>query len=136
MMTKQQTKALEIAAGHLNVGNPDAFLQSVSRLIRAATNQKQIDAIKVAAFDYQFAPQKNDINAILQRAVNECATDDNAKAYNETTEKFVFCVETIELSNWFKHVPIEKFNMIDCPERVERFVEKLETRFEKMLGVS
>ena len=54
MMTKQQTKALEIAAGHLNVGNPDSFLQSVSRLIRAATNQKQIDAIKVAAFDFQF----------------------------------------------------------------------------------
>jgi hypothetical protein len=118
------------------VGNPDAFLQSVSRLIRCATNQKQIDAIKVAAFDYQFAPQKNDINAILQRAVNECATDDNAKAWKDTTEKFVFCVETIELSNWFKHVPIEKFNMIDCPARVEKFVDKLETRFEKMLGVS
>ena len=57
MMTKQQTKALEIAAGHLNVGNPDAFLQSVSRLIRCATNQKQIDAIKVAAFDLQFGGQ-------------------------------------------------------------------------------
>jgi hypothetical protein len=136
MMTKQQTKALEIAAGHLNVGNTDSFLQSVSRLIRAATNEQQANAIKVAAFDYQFAPQKNDINAILQRAVNECATDENAKAWNETTERFVFCVETIELSNWFKHVPLEKFNMIDCPERVERFVDKLETRFEKMLGVS
>lgn len=136
MMTKQQTKALEIAAGHLNVGNTDSFLQSVSRLIRAATNQNQIDAIKVAAFDYQFMPQKNDINAILQRAVNECATDNNAKAWKETDEKFVFCVETIELSNWFKHVPLEKFNMIDCPARVEKFVEKLETRFEKMLGVS
>jgi len=57
MMTKQQTKALEIAAGHLNVGNTDSFLQSVSRLIRAATNQKQIDAIKVAAFDLQFGGQ-------------------------------------------------------------------------------
>jgi hypothetical protein len=54
MMTKQQNKALEIAAGHLNVGNTDSFLQSVSRLIRAATNQKQIDAIKVAAIDLQF----------------------------------------------------------------------------------
>ena len=136
MMTKQQTKALEIAAGHLNVGNTDSFLQSVSRLIRAATNQKQIDAIKVAAFDYQFMPQKNDIDAILQRAVNECATDENAQAYFQTTERFVFCVETIENSNWFKHVPLEKFNMIDCPARVEKFVDKLETRFDKMLGVS
>ena len=54
MMTKQQTKALEIAAGHLNVGNPAAFVRSVAALVRSATNEKQANAIKVAAFDYQF----------------------------------------------------------------------------------
>ena len=51
MMTKAQNKALTTAAGHLNVGNTDSFLQSVSRLIRAATNEKQANAIKVAAYD-------------------------------------------------------------------------------------
>ena len=138
MMTKAQNKALTIAAGHLNVGNPAAFLKAVGALVRAATNQKQIEAIKVAAFDLQFpyAPHSNNLNAILGKVVLECATLENAKAWNETTEKFVFCVETIESANWFKHIPLEKFNMIDCPQRVENYVEKLETEFEKMLGVS
>ena len=136
MMTKQQNKALEIAAGHLNVGNPAAFLKAVGALVRAAKNQKQIEAIKVAAFDLQFpyAPHSNNLNAILGKAVNECATLENAKAWNETDEKFVFCVETIESAKWFHHVPLEKFNMIDCPQRVENYVEKLETEFEKLLG--
>jgi hypothetical protein len=53
-MTKAQSKALEIAKGHLTANNPAAFLKSVSHLIRSATNQNQIDAIKVAAFDIQF----------------------------------------------------------------------------------
>lgn len=53
-MTKAQSKALEIAKGHLNVNNPAAFIKAVSHLIRSATNQKQIDAIKIAAFDIQF----------------------------------------------------------------------------------
>lgn len=57
MMTKQQTKALEIAAGHLNVGNTESFLAVVNCLIRCATNDRQIDAIKVAAFDLQFGGQ-------------------------------------------------------------------------------
>ena len=120
------------------MGNPAAFLKAVGALVRAASNQKQIEAIKVAAFDLQFpyAPHSNNLNAILGKAVLECATLENAKAWKETTEKFVFCVETIELSNWFKHVPLEKFNMIDCPQRVENYVDKLETEFVKLLGVS
>ena len=54
MMTKQQTKALEIAKGHLKVKNPAAFVRSVAALVRSATNEKQANAIKVAAFDIQF----------------------------------------------------------------------------------
>ena len=53
-MTKTQTKALEIAEGHLTANNPEAFLRCVASLIRGASNQKQIDAIKVAAFNMQF----------------------------------------------------------------------------------
>lgn len=56
-MTKQQTKALKIAAGHLNVGNPAAFVRSVAALVRSATNEKQANAIKVAAYDIQFGGQ-------------------------------------------------------------------------------
>ena len=53
-MTKQQIKALAVATYHLHVGNKDAFLRSVAALIRSASNQKQKDAIKVAAYDAQF----------------------------------------------------------------------------------
>lgn len=53
-MTKQQIKALAVATHHLHVGNTDAFLRSVAALIRSASNQKQKDAIKVAAYDAQF----------------------------------------------------------------------------------
>ena len=54
MMTKQQIKALEIAKGHLKVNNTAAFVRSVAALVRSATNEKQANAIKVAAFDLQF----------------------------------------------------------------------------------
>lgn len=53
-MTKQQIKALEIAKGHLQVNNPAAFVRSVAALVRSATNEKQANAIKVAAYDIQF----------------------------------------------------------------------------------
>ena len=53
-MTKAQAKALTTAAGHLSANNTAAFLKAVAHLIRSASNQKQIDAIKVAAFDIQF----------------------------------------------------------------------------------
>ena len=54
-MTKQQIKALAVATHHLHIGNTDAFLRSVAALIRSASNQKQKDAIKVAAYDAQFS---------------------------------------------------------------------------------
>ena len=54
-MTKTQTKQMQMAAGHLTANNEQAFLRSVSAIIRAATNQKQINAIKEAAFDLQFS---------------------------------------------------------------------------------
>jgi uncharacterized membrane protein len=54
MMTKAQTKALAVATYHLHVGNQAAFLRSVAALIRAASNKKQADAIKAAAYDAQF----------------------------------------------------------------------------------
>ena len=53
-MTKQQIKALEIAKGHLKVNNPAAFVRSVAALVRSATNEKQANAIQVAAYDIQF----------------------------------------------------------------------------------
>ena len=46
-MTKAQTKQMQMAAGHLAANNPDAFLRSVSAMIRAARNEKQISAIKL-----------------------------------------------------------------------------------------
>ena len=54
MMTKTQTKALKAAEAHIHAGNIDAFLRVVSHLIRAASNEKQVEAIKVAAYDMQF----------------------------------------------------------------------------------
>ena len=53
-MTKAQTKQMKFAAGHLAANNPDAFLRSVSAMIRAARTQKQISAIKIAAYEMQF----------------------------------------------------------------------------------
>lgn len=52
-MTKVQIKQMKFAAGHLAANNPDAFLRSVSGIIRAAKTQKQINAIKEHAFDLQ-----------------------------------------------------------------------------------
>jgi len=54
-MTKAQIKQIQRAAGHLTANNPDAFLRCVSGIIRAARTQKQINAIKEAAFDLQFS---------------------------------------------------------------------------------
>jgi hypothetical protein len=54
MMTKAQTKALKAAEAHIHAGNIDAFLRVVSHLIRSASNEKQVEAIKVAAYDMQF----------------------------------------------------------------------------------
>ena len=53
-MTKAQTKQMKFSAGHLAANNPDAFLRSVSAMIRAARNEKQISAIKIAAYEMQF----------------------------------------------------------------------------------
>ena len=52
-MTKAQTKQMKFAAGHLAANNPDAFLRSVSAMIRAARTQKQINAIENAAHELQ-----------------------------------------------------------------------------------
>ena len=54
-MTKAQIKQMQMAAGHLAANNAEAFLRCVSGIIRAARTQKQIDAIKEAAFDLQFS---------------------------------------------------------------------------------
>jgi|TARA_R110001632_G_scaffold227642_1_gene362296 hypothetical protein len=53
-MTKAQTRQMKFAAGHLAANNPDAFLRSVSAIIRAARTDKQISAIKIAAYEMQF----------------------------------------------------------------------------------
>lgn len=58
-MTKSQIKQMKMAAGHLTANNPDAFVRSVSGMIRAAKGQKQINAIKEAAFDLQFSKEGN-----------------------------------------------------------------------------
>jgi len=48
-ITKAQQKALKVASGHINAGNAPAFIRSVEGMIRAATSQKQADALKAVA---------------------------------------------------------------------------------------
>lgn len=45
LITKAQLKALHVAQGHLNAGNLESFYSSVGHLARAASSQKQQDAI-------------------------------------------------------------------------------------------
>ena len=53
-MTKAQKAQIKMAAGHLAANNLDAFLRSVSAMIRAAKTQKQINEIEIAANELQF----------------------------------------------------------------------------------
>jgi|AACY02.11.fsa_nt_gi hypothetical protein len=48
-ITKAQLKALEFAGGHIAAGNAPAFIRTVESIIRAASSQKQADAVKSLA---------------------------------------------------------------------------------------
>lgn len=52
-MTKAQKAQIKMAAGHLTANNSEAFVRSVSAMIRAARTQKQINAIETAAYELQ-----------------------------------------------------------------------------------
>ena len=95
---------------------------------------KTMDAIDAA---FILKNDAKDMNKICRLAVNECATLDNAKTYHLTTDKFVYALECIEHSDAFivagSHYCLNNFNMTDAPARVERFVEQLENRFDKLI---
>lgn len=48
-ITKAQLKALEFAAGHIAVGNVPAFIRSVTAICRAASSEKQAEAVRSVA---------------------------------------------------------------------------------------
>lgn len=48
-ITKAQHKALTFAGGHIAAGNVSAFLRSVASIVRAASSQKQADAVQSLA---------------------------------------------------------------------------------------
>jgi hypothetical protein len=54
-MTKAQIKQLQMAATYLQDNNTEVFLRLVQAMLRAAMTDKQIAAIKEAAFDLQFS---------------------------------------------------------------------------------
>ena len=48
-ITKAQLKALDFARGHLAVDNVEAFTRSVTAICRAASSEKQAEAVRSVA---------------------------------------------------------------------------------------
>lgn len=68
----------------------------------------------------------------IAAAINEAATPENAAIYKTKVDKFLFAEACLDYAPSFQDVLHKDFNLIDTPNRVERAVEALENRFDKI----
>ena len=68
----------------------------------------------------------------IAAAIDEAATPENAAIYKTKADKFLFAEECLDYAPSFQDVSHKQFNLIDTPKRVERAVEALEHRFDKI----
>ena len=68
----------------------------------------------------------------IAAAIDEAATPENAAIYKTKVDKFLFAESCLEHTPSFQDVKLEEFSLTYTPNRVERAVEALENRFDKI----
>ena len=68
----------------------------------------------------------------IAAAIDEAATLENASIYKIKVDKFLFAESCLEQAPSFQDVKLEQFSLTYTPSRVERAVEALEDRFDKI----
>ena len=68
----------------------------------------------------------------IAAAIDEAATLENASIYKTKVDKFLFAEQCLDHAPSFQDVKLEQFSLTYTPNRVERAVEALENRFDKI----
>jgi len=101
--------------------------------------RSRFDALlKALNTESRVAEPKLSLQDTINKAIKQCSTIDVAKEYSKTNDKFVYALTMIEHSEAFIEgdVDFHRFNLLDTPERVERAVERLENRLDKLNEVA
>ena len=68
----------------------------------------------------------------IAAAIDEAATPEHAEIYKTTVDKCLFAESCLDHAPSFQDVKLEQFSLTYTPSRVERAVEALENRFDKI----